>query len=285
MAQVADIGGKRLISLAPDAWVQWVTEQSDVEALEIIGSDFQWVSRENDVLIKAHSPTQGDILIANELQLRYNDKMPARMRAYTALAGEKYGLPVYPVLINILPPFSTVSVADSFSETVLGLTSRQDSRVINLWEVEADLVFEENLNLLLPFVPILKNGGSQDMVQRALIQLQQDDDLVELESLLAFFAGFVLDTSVIQQIMRWDMTILRENPWYQEILREGEKKGIEQGERAVILRLLVRKLGLLPDAAIQKIQGLSLGQIERLGDALFEFEQLADLEKWLEQQS
>jgi hypothetical protein len=35
--------------------VQWVTQQSDVVAQEILGSEFQWVSRENDVLVKAYS--------------------------------------------------------------------------------------------------------------------------------------------------------------------------------------------------------------------------------------
>lgn len=67
----ADIGGKRLISLAPTAWVQWVTQQPDVIAQEILGSEFQWLSRENDVLVKAYSPTYGEFLILNELQLRY----------------------------------------------------------------------------------------------------------------------------------------------------------------------------------------------------------------------
>jgi hypothetical protein len=38
MAQAADIGSKRLISLAPDLWVQWVTQIPDVQAREIISS-------------------------------------------------------------------------------------------------------------------------------------------------------------------------------------------------------------------------------------------------------
>ena len=96
----ADIGGKRLIGLAPTAWVQWVTQQPDVVAQEILGSEFQWVSRENDVLVKAHSPGQGEFLVLNELQLRYSPKLPQRMRTYAALAEEKYGLPTYPVLVN-----------------------------------------------------------------------------------------------------------------------------------------------------------------------------------------
>jgi hypothetical protein len=30
MTKAADIGGKRLVSLAPDAWVQWVAQQLDI---------------------------------------------------------------------------------------------------------------------------------------------------------------------------------------------------------------------------------------------------------------
>ncbi len=47
----------------------------------------------------------------------------------------------------------------------------------------------------------------------------------QLEPLLAFFASFVLDMPLVQQIMRWDMAVLRESPWYHEILSFGEQKG------------------------------------------------------------
>jgi predicted transposase YdaD len=281
VARKADIGGKRLISLAPTAWVQWVTQQPDVIAQEILGSEFQWVSRENDVLVKAYSPTHGEFLILNELQLRYNDKLPLRMRAYAALAEEKYGLSAYPVLVNILPPPDSVTIPDRFESHFLGIDVVQSYRVINLWEVEAAIVFEQPLNALLPFVPVLKNGGDAAVVQQALNQLRQDEQLVELESLLAFFASFVLKRDVVQQIMRWDMAVLRESPWYQEILREGER----QGEQLLILKLLVRRVGeLSPDLAAQ-VKMLSVEQLEALGEALLDFTQLADFTTWLERHS
>ncbi|NJM67330.1 MAG: DUF4351 domain-containing protein [Acaryochloris sp. RU_4_1] len=285
MPKVSDIGGKRLLGLAPDAWAQWVTQQADVVALEILGSEFQWVSRENDVLMKVHSPIHGDFLILTELQLRYTDKMPLRMRAYTALAQESYGLPVYPVLVNILPPSAKTVVSDRFESNFLGLQARQDYCVINLWEVEADIVFERSLDTLLPFVPILKDGGNQQTVRRALIQLQQNEELVELESLLGFFASFVLDTELVQQIMRWDMTVLRESPWYQEIVQEGENRVRQEGlqrEQALILRLLNRRIGDVSLDLQSQIQALSLDQLEALGEALLDFSAPADLVGWLQ---
>jgi predicted transposase YdaD len=289
----ADIGGKRLISLAPTAWVQWVTQQSDLVAQEILGSEFQWVSRENDVLIKVRSPIHGHFLVLNELQLRYSSKLPLRMRAYTGLAGEKYELPVYPVLINILPPRKGVKICDRFNSDFLGIESVQSYRVINLWEVNAEIVFERSLKVLLPFVPILKQGGEAEIVQRALNQLRAEEQLVELESLLAFFATFVLGTEVVRQIMRWDMAVLRESPWYNEILQEGERLGAQKGreegreealqqERSLILRLVQQKVGQLPEGIGDRVTSLPLEQLEELAIALLDFSSLSDLMTWLE---
>ncbi|MFM7426883.1 MAG: Rpn family recombination-promoting nuclease/putative transposase [Elainella sp.] len=285
LVKKADIGGKRLISLAPTAWVQWVTQQPDLVAQQILGSEFQWISRENDVLVKVTSPEQGEFLVLNELQLRYSPNLPARMRAYAALAEERYNLPVYPVLVNILPPAASVVIAQSYESSLLGLEARQDYRVINLWEVEAEVVFEQSLTALLPFVPILKQGGEVAVVQRALTQLRQDEQMVELEALLGFFASFVLDSEVVRQIMRWDMAVLRESPWYQEILQEGEQRGRQEGRQeerqSLILKLLTRRVGDLPPDLTTQVQSLSLEQLEALGEALLDFTALSDLEQWL----
>jgi predicted transposase YdaD len=45
MTKKADIGSKRLISLSPDNWAQWVTQIPNLKTLEILSSEFQWVSR------------------------------------------------------------------------------------------------------------------------------------------------------------------------------------------------------------------------------------------------
>jgi predicted transposase YdaD len=225
MAKPADIGGKRLISLAPDAWVKWVTQRSDVVAGEILASEFQWISRDTDVLVQAYNPQIGNFLVLNELQLRYTNRMPQRMRAYAALAEERYNLPVYPVLINILQPTPGVVIATSYESEVFGLRALQEYRTINLWEIDVEIVFQQPLPSLLPFVPVLKGGGDEAIVQQAVQLLRADEQLSQLEPLLAFFASFVLSTRLVQQIMRWDMAVLQESPWYQEILNKGRIEG------------------------------------------------------------
>ena len=263
MAKVADIGSKRLINLAPDAWVQWVTQRPEVVAKEILGSEFHWISRETDVLVKAYSATHGDFLILNELKLRYTAQMPLRMRAYAALAQERYRLPTYPVLINILPPPSTLTIVNSYEQEFLGLRAIQDYRVINLWEIDAEIVFEQPLPSLLPFVPILRGGGEVSVVQRALEALRADAQLNELESLLAFFASFVLDTPLVQQIMSWDMAVLRESPWYNEI----EQRGIQQGARRQLIRVLEQRFGEISHEVEVRLERESVEKLESLMDS------------------
>ncbi len=228
MTKSADISSKKIISLAPENWVKWVTQIPDITATEILDSEFQWISRESDVLIRAQSKQFGEFLALNELQLRYKAEMPKRMRAYISLAEEKYNLPVYPVLINILK-VSETEIPTRYESEFAGIIARQDYRVINLWEVDANLAFEENLSSLLPFVPILKDGAEESIVQQALQKLRADENLNQLETVLAFFATFVLDSALVKQIMRWDMAILTESPWYQQILGEGERRGIISG--------------------------------------------------------
>lgn len=257
MAPKADIGSKRLISLAPQSWIRWVTQNPQVEFQEMLSSEFQWVSREGDVLIRAWDPDSGEFLIANEIQLRYSPEMPRRMRAYAALAEEKFKLPVYPVLVVILPVPENTEVASAYRSEIQGIQAQQDYRVIQLSEVEVDQVLSEPIPTLLPFVPIMKGGGGEPVIRAALRQLQQDPVLSELEPLLAFFARFVLDSQLVIDIMRWDMSVLRESPWYEEIKQEGIQIGEQRGKQEGI------QLGKLGTVPILAELGLSADEIAR----------------------
>lgn len=104
MNKTTDIGGKRLIGITPNDWVRWVTGRPEAVAREILSGEFQWLSRASDVLVRAWLPDVGDFLVLIELQLRPQARMPKRIRAYAGLAEEKYDLPVFPVVINVLPP-------------------------------------------------------------------------------------------------------------------------------------------------------------------------------------
>jgi len=276
MAKPADIGSKRLIGLYPDTWLQWVTQRPDVVARGILAAtEFQWISRETDAIIRASSPEVGEFLVVNDIQLRCDQWMPWRTHAYAALAEEKYHLPVYAVVVNLLPPGPNTVIPDRYEHTLFGLTARRDFRVINLWEVDVDLVFQTPLPPLLPFVPLLRGGGNEPAVRQAVRELRNHETLRDMEVLLAFFARFVLESRVIREIMRWDMVVLQESPWYQEIRHEGWLVGWEEGReeglqiarRRTIQRALQLRFGAAPPDLVSRLEPLKADQLEPLVDA------------------
>ena len=120
MTKTADIGSKRLISLAPDTWLRWVTGDPTVKAVDFVTGEFEWVSRATDVLIKARSERHGVFLVVNEIQFRPDPRMPQRLRAYAALAEERYDLLVCPVVVNLLPPRQRMVILDSYHSQLMG---------------------------------------------------------------------------------------------------------------------------------------------------------------------
>lgn len=66
---------------------------------------------------------------------------------------------------------------------------------------------------------------------------------------------------------------LRETRVYREIKEEGEK--------SLVLRLLAKKVGELPQEARSQVESLSLEQLENLGEALLDFTSMSDLNAWL----
>lgn len=197
--------------------------------------------------------------------------MPKRMRAYAALAEEKYNLPTYRVPVNILKA-SDVEIPTSYESEFAGLQARQDYRVINLWEVDVEIAFTQPVPSLLPFVPILKGGAEESTMQRALQILRADEQLSQLETVMAFFATFLVDSALVQQIMRWDMAVLHESPWYKQIFREGEQRGEERGRQ-----------GQEGRQEEEILSGLELALEIKFGDEglqlMSEISQIADLDK------
>ncbi|WP_293102446.1 DUF4351 domain-containing protein [Moorena sp. SIO3I6] len=60
------------------------------------------------------------------------------------------------------------------------------------------------------------------------------------------------------------MTVLRESPWYQEILQEGVARGIQQERRGSLERILKLRFSEIPSEISVSIQSLTLEQLEEL---------------------
>ncbi len=82
---------------------------------------------------------------------------------------------------------------------------------------------------------------------------------------------------------------MQESVIYQEIKAEGIQEGIQEGrqeglqrERRLVSRLLSRKVGAIPEVEQRQLDRLSAEQLESLGEALLDFNDLEALSSWLQ---
>jgi len=66
-------------------------------------------------------------------------------------------------------------------------------------------------------------------------------------------------------------------------IEQGLERGIEQGlqrQRSLLLRQLRRRLSEVPPAFAEEVEALKFEGLETLGEALLDFERIADLSQW-----
>lgn len=66
------------------------------------------------------------------------------------------------------------------------------------------------------------------------------------------------------------------------VYQEARQEGRQEGEVRLLIRQLSRRFGKLTDRHETQIANLAIAQLEKLGDALLDFENIGDLERWLE---
>ncbi|YAG11146.1 DUF2887 domain-containing protein [Nostoc sp. DSM 114161] len=74
---------------------------------------------------------------------------------------------------------------------------------------------------------------------------------------------------------------LKETRVYREIKEEGREEGREATAN-IIIRLLTKRLGEIPQEVRSWVAGLPLPMLEALGEALLDFTSVADLQAWLQ---
>jgi len=75
-----------------------------------------------------------------------------------------------------------------------------------------------------------------------------------------------------------------ETSWHREGREEGRIQGLEEGRQgmaSLVIRLLNRRVGMIEEAVVEKVRNLQPEQLENLGEALLDFTNTADLERWL----
>jgi predicted transposase/invertase (TIGR01784 family) len=125
--------------------------------------------------------------------------------------------------------------------------------------------------------------------QRDDPQTQQFIDLIE--TILVYKLPH-LSREEIQAMLHLPDVDLKQTRFYQDVFAEGRTEGHTEGQEegwqrevALVLRQLLRRCGALDPEQEARIQALSVTELEALGETLLDFQTVADLTAWLQQQS
>ena len=153
-----------------------------------------------------------------------------------------------------------------------------------MWEQDPAPLLQNTA--LLPLAPLCAAKDSTQLLSRIAEQVSKIETPTqrqEISTCTQFLAGLRFNKDVIRQLFREG--IMRESVIYQEILQEGREEGREEGKQAeaiaLIMRLLPRRIGTVEPELQERIQELSIAQLEDLAEALLDFSDVADLAAWL----
>jgi len=117
----------------------------------------------------------------------------------------------------------------------------------------------------------------RELLQTAETEAEFERRLSLIETILANkFPD--LTTERIMQLLDLKQADITQSLFYQEIEQEGLQKGRQEEAANLVLRQLTRRLGPLSGEQVERVRGLSVAELEDLGEALLDFTAIADLE-------
>jgi len=270
---------KFLVEQYPVEFVRWLLA-TEVEDIQLLKTELSQEPICADALTFLKAANQVLHLEFQTLPAS-NPPLPFRMLDYSVRLKRQYGNNVVQVVLFLK---ETTSEA-AFTEIYEDQTTLHHYRVIRLWE-QNPAVFLEN-PALLPLATLAQTDSPTTLLREVAERVARISDNQErgnLASCTEIFAGLRFPKDLIQGLFRED--IMRESVIYQDILQQGLQQGVQQGLQqealSMVMRLLTRLFGELEPTLQQRIRGLSLVQLETLGEDLLDFSQIGDLVAWLE---
>jgi predicted transposase YdaD len=222
----------------------------------------------------------------------------ARMFTYFARLHEKYGLPIYPIVLyshdSPRTPEPTTYTVDFPGWKVLEF----NYRVIQLNQLN----WHDFVSIPNPVASALIAKMRMDKQERPTVKLSSLQLLVSLGlnpaqiELISQFIDVYLELNTQEEaIFKTQLATIEPvqeeevmeivTSWQRQGRAEGRAEGREQGRQqeacTMVLRQLNRRIGALTTQLQERIQQLSTPQLEDLGEALLDFSAIADLENWL----
>jgi hypothetical protein len=239
--------------------------------------------------------TETWLLIHIEVQSQYQAEFAQRMYVYNYRLRDRYDRPV--VSLGVLADDRPRWRPHTYETNVLGCEVRFNFPVVKLLDYAEDWsALDANRN---PFATVVmahlkaretsgdalsRKDWKLRLTRRLYEQGYEREDILELYRFIDWLIELPEPLEMVFQAelaayegdgtMRYVSTIERQG------IQKGRQEGRQEEGRSLVLRLLNRRIGNLPESVIQQVNTLSIESLEALGEALLDFSSMDDLEQW-----
>jgi Domain of unknown function (DUF4351) len=264
---------------------------------EFLDKEFQQISRDAeqgrryaDKLVKVWQ-IQGEeiwLLIHVEIQARPEDNFAERMFSYNLRIFDRFAKPAISlaILCDTSPEWRPNQYSFNYPDTSLnfkfGTVKLLDYQ--NRWmELEAsDNPFATVVMAHLKTQQTTKKAEERKAWKFSLIRRLYELGLAEQDIRNLYrFIDWVMILPEPLEAEFWQDFQEFEQERTMSYMTTGERIGYKRGQQELVLRLLQKRVGELPDEVKKEVQAISLAQLESLGEALLDFTDVDDLLHWL----
>ncbi len=275
---------KYLAEQYPREFVRWLLSSEEVNDVQVLKTELSIEPIRADAVIFL---LVGSYILHIEFQTSPDSEppIPLRMLDYWVRLYRLYRRPIVQVVIFLKATSSEAAYTSRFEAD----NTNHQYRVIRLWEQDP-AIFLAN-PALLPLATLAKTDSPRallEQVAQRVAKIEETSEQRNVSTCVQLIAGLRFDKDLIRQLFQKDF--MRESVIYQEIRSEGIQLGVQQGlqqglqrgEVALIMRLITRRIGTPTPELQARIRGLSIAELEDLGEALFDFSAASDIVAWLE---
>jgi predicted transposase YdaD len=282
MTQEWDKSTHKLIAADPQAFVDFALPGAKLECIRrrperLVSWEWELIM---DALLEVRLPKGKRILLHHEFETYYSSKMPGRLLKYSLAAREEYHLPVVSCAWHL---FNDARIKRSPLLWKLprelqflgekGHILRFDYRVIEMSDYTPHDIWAKQRAALVPFLPLTRGGANRDVVQEMLQHLEGKDkqDLREIGFVLAwmkFARSNPEEHDWLKGRYRPMLELLRQEPLYSEIFREGAQEGVQEGVQQTVISMVAARFAELEPLVRRKVTAIN--SLERLQQLVVE---------------
>jgi len=267
---------KRLAELHPQSFASWLLGQA-IADVEILKTELSNDPVHADSLILVRSL---DSILHIEFQTtpRSRPPLPLRMLDYWVRLHRKHELPVLQYVLVL------EQTAEEIPAEFRAPNTWHRYTVIKLWEEESE-GSEDHIGLL-PLVLLMRSDAPERLLAQVAERLMKVEPMSmrsELVTCAHVLAALRFDKELVKAL--FPEKVMQESATYQEIIQKGVQRGLLEGKLEgkleMIVRLLKHRFGQIEQEKLARIEKLNASSLDDLSEAVLDFKDESDFERWL----